>query len=107
MQDTVGGALAYEQRRLASIMRSHLEQSETEALDCLLQDTQGLYEITLLKRDPRDFSNDEIKGEFRRARQMIFTKDPPSVRFCHARCCPNQRARPESPEIRAACRRVG
>ena len=70
MQDTVGGALAYEQRRLASIVRSHLEQSETEALDRLLQDTQGLYEITLLKRDPRDFSNDEIKGEIRRGDRM-------------------------------------
>ena len=70
MQDTVGGALAYEQRRLASIMRSHLEQSETEALDRLLEDTQGLYEITLLKRDPRDFSNDEIKGEIQRGDRM-------------------------------------
>ena len=71
MQDTVGGALAYEQRRLASIMRSHLEQSETEALDRLLEDTQGLYEITLLKRDPRDFSNDEIKGEIRARRSDV------------------------------------
>ena len=48
----------------------HLAQSEDDSLKALLGDSQGLYEITLLKRDPRDFSNDEIKGEIGRGDWM-------------------------------------
>ena len=36
----------------------------------MLADTQGLHEITLLKRDPRDFSNHEIRREVERGKQM-------------------------------------
>ena len=39
-------------------------------LNRLLEDTQGLHEITLLKRDPRDFSNHEIRREVERGEQM-------------------------------------
>ena len=70
MQDIVGGALAYERRRLADIAQNHVDQSAKEALKRLLEDTEGLHEITLLKRDPRDFSNSEIKREVQRGEQM-------------------------------------
>ena len=70
LQNTVGGALAYEQRRLAAIANSQVDQSSKEALKRLLADTQGLHEITLLKRDPRDFSNHEIRREVERGKQM-------------------------------------
>ena len=66
MQDIVGGALAYEQRRLAGIADDEVDPSAKEALKRLLEDTQGLHEITLLKRDPRDFSNHEIRREVQR-----------------------------------------
>ena len=69
MQDIVGGALAYEQRRLAVIADDEVDPSAKEALKRLLEDTQGLHEITLLKRDPRDFSNDEIRREVQRGEQ--------------------------------------
>lgn len=69
MQDTIGGALAYEQRRLAGIAYEHIDPSAKEALKRLLEDTKGLHEITLLKRDPRDFSNHEIRGEVQREEQ--------------------------------------
>ena len=52
LQNTVGGALAYEQRRLAATANSQV-QSSKEALKRLLADTQGLREITLLKRHPQ------------------------------------------------------
>ena len=70
MQDTVEGALVDEQRRLASIVQSHLAPSDHAALKALLGDSHGLYEITLLKRDPRDFSNGEIKSEIGRGDRM-------------------------------------
>jgi len=70
MQDIVGLALAYEQQRLADIVHYSVDPSAKSALDRLLADTQGLHEITLLKRDPRDFSNSEIRREVQRGEQM-------------------------------------
>jgi len=63
MQDMIGRALAQEQRRLEAIVIDHVGPSAKFALNRLLEDTQGLHEITLLKRDPRDFSNHEIRRE--------------------------------------------
>src|ERR1700675_4322208 len=70
MQDTVGKKLVDAERLLASIVQSHLAPSDHAALKALLGDSQGLYEITLLKRDPRDFSNGEIKSEIGRGDRM-------------------------------------
>ena len=41
-----------------------------EALKSLLSDSQGLYEITLLKREPKDFSIKEIGREISRGKQI-------------------------------------
>ena len=41
-----------------------------ENLHRLLEDSPGLYEITQLKREPRDFSANEIKREIRRGEQI-------------------------------------
>jgi TnpA family transposase len=70
MQDMVGGALAYEQRRLAEIVHDQIDPPAKKALQRLLDDTQGLHEITLLKRDPRDFSNHEIRREVERGERV-------------------------------------
>jgi hypothetical protein len=70
MQNIVGGALAYEQRRLAGILDEKTGSSAKAALKRLLEEKQGLYEITLLKRDPRDFSNHEIRREVERGEQI-------------------------------------
>ncbi len=70
MQDIVGRALAHEQRRLAGIVDEHVGLSAKAALSRLLEDTQGLHEITLLKRDPRDFSNHEIRQEMKRGEHL-------------------------------------
>ena len=66
MQDTVGKALTHEQERLTNIVRNHLDISDIEVLKHLLSDSQGLYEITLLKREPKDFGLSEIKREIHR-----------------------------------------
>jgi TnpA family transposase len=70
LQDTVGQALMHEQDRLITLMRTHLNDSERQALKRLLGDAQGLHEITLLKREPRDFSLGEIKREIGRSEQL-------------------------------------
>jgi hypothetical protein len=70
LQDTVGKALHFEQKRLKAIVRHHLTPSDIEALKALLSDLQGLYEITLLKREPKDFSIKAIDREISRGRQI-------------------------------------
>jgi hypothetical protein len=70
MQKIVGRALTYEQNRLISIARNHLKPSDIQNLNELLSDSQGLYEITLLKREPKDFSLKEIRREISRGEQI-------------------------------------
>lgn len=70
LQDTIGQALTYEQERLTAIVHTHLTDADSEAIKDLLDDPQGLYEITLLKREPRDFSLGEIKREIGRGNQL-------------------------------------
>jgi Domain of unknown function (DUF4158) len=71
MQTIIGGALAHEQRRLAAIVKDHVDPVARAALDDLLEHPQGLHAITLLKRDPRDFSNQEIRREAGRRDEML------------------------------------
>ena len=70
MQDTVGQALTYEQERLTTIASQYLGPSDIENLHRLLEDAPGLYAITQLKREPRDFSAGEIKREIQRGAQI-------------------------------------
>lgn len=70
LQDVVGQAIVYEQNRLSTILRNHLTSVNINALNRLLADTSGLYEITQLKREPRDFSFSEIKREISRGNSI-------------------------------------
>lgn len=70
MQETVGKAISYEQNRLITIMKNQLKQSDLENLKKLLTDSEGLYEITQLKHEPKDFSVGEIKREINRGQQI-------------------------------------
>ena len=70
MQNTVGKALTYEHSRLITIVQDHLANSDIDALKSLFNDSQGLYEITQLKREPKDFTLSEIKREIDRVGQI-------------------------------------
>ena len=70
MQNTISQALTQEQERLATILSQYLSGSDKENLNQLLEDSPGLYEITQLKRDPKDFSVSEIKREIQRGDQI-------------------------------------
>jgi hypothetical protein len=70
LQDTVGQALNFEQNRLTNILRERFTPSDEQALNGLLDDTTGLYQITQLKPEPRDFSATEIKSEIGRGEQI-------------------------------------
>jgi len=70
MQETVGKAITYEQNRLITIIQNNLESYDIEALNLLINDSLGLYEITQIKHEPKDFSLGEIKREINRGKQL-------------------------------------
>jgi TnpA family transposase len=71
MQDLVSQALNSEQNRLITIINSQLQADEVSAFEKLLEDATGLYEITQLKHEPKDFSLKEIKQEIQRGEQLF------------------------------------
>ena len=70
MQDAVGQAITYEQKRLIAMVQKHLTIDDTEALNQLIENAPGLYAITQLKREPKDFSLGEVKREINRSNQI-------------------------------------
>jgi len=69
-QDTVSQALTQERRRLGQVLNQHIELSELEVLEALLKSTDQLYEITQLRREPKNYTFGQIKEEVERTRKM-------------------------------------
>ena len=70
MQDIVSKALTHEEDRLITIMRDHLTQPNIEALKQLLEESTGMYAVTQLKQEPKNFKASEIKREILRGKQI-------------------------------------
>jgi TnpA family transposase len=70
MQEMIGDVLQREKERLIAITKFHLTEDAIMALNDLLANPCGLYEITRIKREPKDFSNKEINEEIRRGEQL-------------------------------------
>ncbi|MEL7495561.1 MAG: Tn3 family transposase [Cyanobacteria bacterium J06554_11] len=70
LQNVVSAAIVDEQNRLSQAVHDHLKETEITSLNQLIEDAPGLYEITQLKREPRDFSLGEIKREIHRGEQI-------------------------------------
>ncbi|UYX55711.1 hypothetical protein M3Y14_30975 (plasmid) [Bacillus thuringiensis] len=63
MQDIVGIAITSEEQRFIKIIQNHLSETDKQQLKQLLYNSSGLYEITRIKHEPKDFSINEIKCE--------------------------------------------
>lgn len=70
IQEMIGDVLQHEKERLVAIASSQLTAGDALALDNLLDNPHGLYEITRLKREPKDFSNKEMNKEIQRGEQI-------------------------------------
>jgi hypothetical protein len=66
LQDMVSQALTAEEQRLTTILQSQVSAQDRVALDRLFDDSQGLYVITQLKQEPKDFSRGEMRREVAR-----------------------------------------
>jgi hypothetical protein len=63
LQELIGQALTAEQQRLITVVRTHLEPADITAFQRLLEEAPGLYAITQLTHEPKDFSASEITRE--------------------------------------------
>ena len=66
LQDIVSQALADERQRLTAILERTLDTEARAALDSLHSERDGIYAITALKREPKDFSRREMRREIAR-----------------------------------------
>lgn len=81
LQEMVSTALTAEQHRWTVIVRDALTVADMEALQHLLEEGPGLYALTQLKREPKDFSasamklegqrGDQLRGLYRLAQQVL------------------------------------
>jgi hypothetical protein len=70
MQDIISAALSIERQRLGDLLERHLTPYDQSAINQLLEDTGHLHEITLLRREPKDYKPRQIAEEIKRREQI-------------------------------------
>jgi hypothetical protein len=70
-EELVGKAVTAEGKRLATMLQMLLSPEERLALDALLTETDEIYPITRLKRQPKDFSFGEMRREMTRGESLV------------------------------------
>lgn len=70
LQDAIGKVLEQEKLRLITFAQTGIRPMETVLLRRLLSKPSHLYEVTRLKRPPRDFGYQEIQREIARGEQI-------------------------------------
>lgn len=71
MQSIVSTALQKERNRILNKMSSELNKNARSALDSLLENDDNFYRITLLKKDPKDFSTSEMRKELAKQKDLL------------------------------------
>jgi len=70
LQDLVGWTVTVERQRIADLLGQALTPEIEKQLEALLRADEGMYRITVLKHEPKDFSYKELRQEV--ARRQIF-----------------------------------
>lgn len=63
LQEIVSQTINIVEQDSKNILQNNLSEVELKQLDELFSDSQGLYEITNLKREPKDFTLNEISAK--------------------------------------------
>ena len=66
----VGRTVSGERRRITQLLRHALTLDVEQQLEALLQADEGMYRISVLKHEPKDFSYGELRQEV--ARRKFF-----------------------------------
>ncbi len=70
-EEVIGKSMTDERRRLEKAVFEGIPEEQRKQLDNLLTAEESLYQLTLLKREPKDFSYQEIKREVSK-RETLF-----------------------------------
>jgi hypothetical protein len=70
LQDIISQALTFEEDRLIGLAQTQLDAETLAALQALLTNPDRWYEITYVKREPKDFTPKQINAEVRRGQQL-------------------------------------
>jgi TnpA family transposase len=66
LQDMIGRVMTYERNRITGLLGQMLTPEVEVQLDALLQANEQVYRINVLKREPKDFSYNELRREAER-----------------------------------------
>jgi len=66
LQDMIGRVVAAERQRVSALLERALTKSVAQQLDAMLEADDAMYQITLLKHEPKDFSYKELQQESER-----------------------------------------
>lgn len=66
LQELISEAITTEQHRLCAILEKNITPSVKWMLDSLLTADDGLYALTAIKKDPKNFRTKHIKGEIKK-----------------------------------------
>ena len=66
LQDMVGRTVSGERRRITALLGQALTAAVEHQLEGLLQADEGMYRISLLKHEPKDFNYGELRHELER-----------------------------------------
>jgi len=66
LQDMVGRVVAAERQRVSALLERTLTKSITQQLDAMLEADDSMYQVTILKREPKDLSYTELQQESER-----------------------------------------
>ncbi|MDY6894212.1 MAG: Tn3 family transposase [Thermotogota bacterium] len=71
MQTIVSDAFLKERDRAIKKVGLHLDKRAKKELDALLETDDNFYQITLLKKDPKDFSTSEMRSEVSKKQRLL------------------------------------
>jgi hypothetical protein len=69
-EKVIGRAITGEQNRLEKAVHAGIPEEQRIKLDDLLTAEESLYQLTLLKREPKDFSHQEVQKEVVKRTQL-------------------------------------
>jgi hypothetical protein len=74
LQDLVGRVVTRERQRITHLLGRAITPEVAKHLQALLESDEGLYQLTILKHEPKDFSHKELRqeGERRRFFQPLY-----------------------------------
>lgn len=80
LQEFIGSAMTQEQSRIEKAVAAGIPAPKRSLLDNLLTAEENLYQLTLLKHEPKDFSHQEVQKEVER-RRVLSKLYPLACRF--------------------------